>query len=369
MTQTNPYAGYAQAAADVLTARWFTPDTPGSWVPQDFWRTPNIMTALNGLMTLTGGDAYQATLDNGLAAYGGVYQPGYYDDEAWWGAAFLRIYARTGRDDYLAPVAPLFEDLRGGWDGTAGGGVWFKRYPRDYSRDSQDCSRNNKNSISTLLFCEVAGGLHATPRGTADQLEWAQKAWGWLKAHLVDRWGLVWGNTLEDGSIDQGNAPRPYTQGVALGALADLYGATGDAAYLDAAVSLADAAVASMTWNGGVLRDTGEVLGDFRPTLLDPILFKPIFARYLGELTVRLAGVAGRDADARRYAAFLKANADALWANYPGRVFGMDWHTPRPDYQPAQTPAGQGTDMYNGSLQAGAVDLFVAAARAASCCG
>lgn len=362
MTGTNPYLGYAQAAADVLTSRWFTPDTPGYWVPNDFWRTPNVMTALNGLMALTGSDAYQRTLDNGLDAYGRVYQPGYYDDEAWWGAAFLRIHARTGRDDYLSPVVPLFEDLKGGWDDTAGGGVWFKRYPRDYSD-------NDKNSISTVLFCEIAGGLHATARGTAEQLEWAQKSWGWLNEHLVDRWGLLWGNTLEDGSIKPDNPPRPYGQGVALGALTDLYQATGDAGFIDAAVSLADAAVASMTWNGGVLRDTGEVLGDFRPTLLDPILFKPIFARYLGEFTVRLAGMTGREADARRYAAFLMANADALWASYPGRVFGMDWHTPQPDYRPAETSDGRTNDLYNGSLQAGAVDLFVAAARAATCCG
>lgn len=362
MSETNPYLGYAQAAADVLTERWFTPDTPGYWVPDDFWRTPNVMTALNGLMELTGSDAYQPTLDAGLAAYGGVYAPGYYDDEAWWGAAFLRIYARTGRDDYLSPVVPLFEDLKGGWDDTAGGGVWFKRYPRSYSD-------NDKNSISTVLFCEIAGGLHATPRGTAEQLEWAKKSWAWLKEHLVDRWGLLWGNTLEDGSIKPDNPPRPYGQGVALGALADLHRATGEAAFIDAAVQLADAAVTSMTWNGGVLRDTGEVLGDFRPTLLDPILFKPIFARYLGEFTVRLAGMTGREGDARRYAAFLKANADALWANYPGRVYGMDWHTPRPDYQPATTPAGRNTDLYNGSLQSGAVDLFVAAARAVACCG
>lgn len=363
MTGTNPYLGYAQAAADVLTERWFTPDTPSYWVPDDFWRTPNVMTALNGLMELTGSDAYQPTLDAGLAAYGGVYQPGYYDDEAWWGAAFLRIHARTRSDDYLDPVVPLFEDLRGGWDDTAGGGVWFKRDPRKY-RDGD--RRNDKNSISTVLFCEIAGGLHATPRGTADQLEWAQKSWGWLKEHLVDRWGLLWGNALEDGSINPDNPPRPYGQGVALGALTNLYRATGDAGFIDAAVSLADAAVTSMTWNGGVLRDTYEVLGDFRPTLLDPILFKPIFARYLGEFTVFLAGTAGREADARRYAAFLKTSADALWASYPGRVFGMDWHTPRPDYRPATTPEGKGTDMYNGSLQAGAVDLFVAAARAAS---
>ncbi|HEX2188349.1 MAG TPA: glycoside hydrolase family 76 protein [Longimicrobiaceae bacterium] len=361
MTETGPYLRYAQAAADVLTARWFGPDAPGRWVPNDFWRTPNVMTALNGLMTLTGGDAYQPTLDAGLAAYRRVYRPAYYDDEAWWGAAFLRIHARTGRDDYLDPVVGLFEDLRGGWDDTAGGGVWFKRSPRAYREGDE---KNDKNSISTVLFCEVAGGLHATPRGTADQLEWAQRAWGWLREHLVDRWELLWGNTLEDGSINPDNPPRPYGQGVALGALTDLYRATGDARFIDAAVRLADAAVTSMTWNGGVLRDTYEVLGDFRPTLLDPILFKPIFARYLGEFTVALAGISGREADARRYAAFLKANADALWASYPGGVFGMDWHTPQPDYRPAQD-----ADLYNGSLQSGAVDLFVAAARAASCCG
>jgi predicted alpha-1,6-mannanase (GH76 family) len=344
----------------VLTARWFGPDAPSRWVPNDFWRTPNVMTALDALMTLTGEDTYQSTLDDGLRAYGWVSYPAYYDDEAWWGAAFLRIHARTGRQDYLDPVAPLFEDLKGGWSDVAGGGVWFKR-------DQQHYPENDKNSISTALFCEIAGGLHQAPGGTADQLEWAVRAWEWLHGHLVDRWGLLWGNTLEDGTINPSNPPRPYTQGVPLGALTHLYDATSDAKYLDAAVVLADAAVGSMTWNGGVLRDTGEVLGDFRPTLLDPILFKPIFARYLGELTVRLAAIEGRQADARRYAAFLMASADALWASYPQGVFGMDWHTPQPGYRPAGPP-DRDTDLYNGSLQSGAVDLFVAAARAAAAC-
>lgn len=359
MTETNPYEGYAQAAADALVERWFPPNTPSRWVPTDFWRTPNVMTALNGLMELTGSDAYQPTLDNGLVAYQGVYQPGYYDDEAWWGAAFLRIFDRTGRTDYLDPVGSLFEDLRGGWDDTAGGGVWFKRYPTDYSD-------NDKNSISTVLFGEIAGRLATTPLGARGQLEWAGKAWDWLRDHLVDRWGLLWGNALSDGSIAPGNPPRPYGQGVALAVLTSLYDAGGDERLLDAAIELADAAVSSMVWDGGVLRDTGEVLGDFRPTLLDPIWFKPIFARYLGEFTVRLSRIAGRKPVAGRYAAVLAANADALRANYPGGVFGMDWHTPQPDYQPASTPASLDADLYNGSLQAGAVDLFVAAARAAA---
>src|SRR5262245_32673165 len=94
----------------------------------------------------------------------------------------------------------------------------------------------------------------------------------------------------------------------------------------------------------------------------DPILFKGIYARCLAEFSCNLAGTndPARVAAAKSYAAFLQKNADAVWANYPGGIYGMDWHTPRPAYQPT------GVTVYDGSLQSAAVDLFVSAAVVSS---
>ena len=351
------YLQYAQTAADVLTKNWFGPTAPATWVHthQDFWRAPNAMTALNGLMELTGETTYQSTLDNGLSTFQQVvagYPPGYYDDEAWWGAAFLRIYDRMKGQSYLDTTVSLFRDLSGGWDATAGGGVWFMRHPKSYPT-------NNKNSASTTLYFELAGRLYNGPATNASYLAAAKQAWAWLP-RLIDRHSLVWGNLVPSGNtyiINQSNPARPYTQGTTMQGLLQLSIATRDDSLIDQAVAIADVTLDSMAWPGGVLRDTGEVIGDFRPALLDPILFKPIFARYLGELTVALHSMPGRGTAVQRYSAFLRANADALWANYPQRIFGMDWHLSQPDYQTSGVP------LYDGSLQAGAVDLFVAAAR------
>jgi predicted alpha-1,6-mannanase (GH76 family) len=350
MTVTRKYLDYAQTAADILTENWFGPDAPQRWVPADFWRTPNIMMALNGLMGLTGSNQYQQTLDNGLKAYSGLGYPcAYYDDEAWWGAAFLRIYARTKDERYLSAAVGLFKDLSGGWDDHVGGGVWFKRYPKDYSD-------NDKNSVSTSLYFEIAGLLFGSPAKQSHYLDAAKRASVWMQ-RLIDGHALVWGNLRDDGRVEQSNPPRPYTQGTMLGALTALYDATKDPSLLDWAIKIADVTLDSMIWPGGVLRDTYEVLGDQRPDLLDPILFKPILARYLGEFAVRLAAIPERKAAATRYADFLRLNADAVWVNYPQHIFGMDWHLPQPNYKES------GVLFYDGSLQSGALDLFLAAAR------
>jgi predicted alpha-1,6-mannanase (GH76 family) len=351
------YLGYAQTTADILTKNWFGPAAPNQWVYsyQDFWRTPNVMTALNSVMELTGEDTWQSTLDNGLTTFQGVYAPGYYDDEAWWGAAFMRIFDRTKNQSYLNTTETLFQDLNGGWDDTAYGGVWFKRSPKSYPD-------NNKNSASTTVYFEIAGRLYnatGTSATASGYLDDAKQAWAWLP-RLIDQHSLVWGNLVPSGDtfvIYQNNPPRPYTQGVPLQGLLQLWLATKDDSLIDSAIAIADVTIASMVWPGSILRDTYEVIGDYRPTLLDPILFKPIFVRYLGEFAVALSTMSGRNEAVQRYTDFLRNNADAVWTNYPQGIFGMDWHLSQPDYKTS------GVVMYDGCLQSAAVDLFVAAAR------
>jgi predicted alpha-1,6-mannanase (GH76 family) len=114
-----------------------------------------------------------------------------------------------------------------------------------------------------------------------------------------------------------------------------------------------------MTWPDGILQEVCEKDGNCG-TDLNPPLFKGVFVRYLGEFTQRLATLddPARKQAAQRYAVFLQRNADAVWANYPGstHIFGMDWHTPQPNYKPT------GCLIYDGCLQSSVLDLFVAAA-------
>jgi predicted alpha-1,6-mannanase (GH76 family) len=360
MASRQTYLGYAEAAAQVLTTKWFPADGPTNWVNNagDFWRAPNLVTALTGPIQITGSRSYLATAANARAVFGRNFIPGsspdYYDDECWWGACFLRLGALTGDATWIATADQIFADLQGGWDSVAGGGVWWKRDPKQYLENE-----NEKGSIENELYMDIAMGLYAAypAGGRQTYLSATNQTWQWMQA-LIDSTGLVWGSLNQDGTIKRSNVARPYNQGVVLGPLWALFKLAGDAAYLDSAQKIVQAAIDTMTWPDGILREVCEQRRDCGPNDLDSPLFKGIFVRYLAEFAQRLATVddPARRKAAQQYVAFLQQNADAVWANFPGGIFGMDWHTPQPDYRPT------GVLLYDGSLQSSALDLFVAAA-------
>ena len=358
MASRQTYLGYAHAAAQVLTTKWFPADGPTRWVNNegDFWRAPNAMTSLTDLMQLDGSRSYLATAANTRSVFAQYFSPGaspsYYDDECWWGACFLRLGALTGDTAWIGIADQIFADLQGGWDNVAGGGVWWKRDPKSYPD-------NEKGSIENELYMDIAMTLYAAKPASDRQayLEAAKQTWRWMQA-LVQPNGLVWGSLDQDGKINPSNVARPYNQGVVLGPLWAMYEVAGETAYLDAAEKIVAAAFDTMTWPDGILREVCEERGTCGPKDLDSPLFKGIFVRYLGEFARRLATVKdpARQKAAQQYVAFLQRNGDAVWANFPGGIYGIDWHTLQPDYQPT------GTLLFDGPLQSSALDLFVAAA-------
>ena len=258
----------------------------------------------------------------------------------------------TGDAGWIDIADKIFADLQGGWDDVAGGGVWWKRDPKKYPE-------NEKGSIENELYMDIAMGLYGAKPSGAKQiyLDATNETWRWMQA-LIDASGLVWGSLNEDGTIKRSNVARPYNQGVVLGPLWALYKLAGDTTYLDRAEKIANAALDTMTWPDGILREICEQRGTCGLDDLDSPLFKGIFVRYLGEFAQRLTGMddTARQKTAQRYTAFLQHNADAVWANFPRGIFGMDWHTHQPDYQPT------GVLLYDGPLQSSALDLFAAAA-------
>jgi predicted alpha-1,6-mannanase (GH76 family) len=358
MASRQTYLGYADAAAQMLTSKWFPADGPTTWVNAgDFWRAPNLMTALTDLMQLSGSRCYLATAENARAIFRQNFVPSaglptYYDDECWWGACFLRLGALTGEAGWIDLADQIFCDLRKGWDDVAGGGVWWKRDPKSYPE-------NEKGSIENELYMDVAMVLYGAngPSGKQLYLDATNQTWQWMQV-LIDTSGLVWGGLNQDGTIKRSNVARPYNQGVVLGPLLALSQLAGDTTYLDRAEKIADAALETMTWPDGILREVCEKRGDCGPNDLNSPLFKGVFVRYLGEFARRLARMSdpARRKTGQRYATFLQRNAEALWGNYRHCIFGIDWHTRLPDYQPT------GVLLYDGSVQSSALDLFVAAA-------
>ncbi|HYH82368.1 MAG TPA: glycoside hydrolase family 76 protein [Longimicrobium sp.] len=366
MNDASRYLAAAQAAAQVLTGpprSWFPAGDPGNWVNnyEDFWRTPNILGALVRLMKADGSRTYEQTVLGGRASFDQYWEPqwgtpSYYDDEGWWGMSFLDADALLGASGgWTGRAVNVFNDLVAGWDGVNRGGVWQMRNPKSYPT-------NFKGSISNELYMALGARLASSPGVAPDPayLAGARAVWAWLDASgLIDDQGLIWGELDANGQVYRPNVPCTYTQGVVLTGLWGLYAASADAALLDRAQQIAQGAIDHMTWPGSILRESCEVNGSCGPSDTNPALFKGIYARSLAELAVNLrsTGSPARVAAADAYAAFLRTNADAVLANYPGGVYGMDWHTPSHGYQPT------GNTVYDGCLQFSAIELFLAAER------
>jgi predicted alpha-1,6-mannanase (GH76 family) len=369
MASSQTYIDYANAAAGVLTSTWFGPDGARNWVQnyEDFWRSPNVVTTLTALMQLTGSQTYLQTAKNAREVFYDYFNvstpptkrtsPAYYDDEGWWGSMSLRLEALTQDAEWTQTASQIYVDLAAGWDPKAGGGVWWKRLPRSYPS-------NNKGSISNELYMDIGMGLYALAGSGPSYVQAAEQTWTWMQS-LVDTQDLIWGNLEANGTRNPSNVPRTYTQGVILAPLWRLYQATGDATYLDAAEAIATAATVHMVWPDGILQEICEPAGDCGPQDTNSALFKGIFVRYLADFTNNLATLAdpGRRTAASSFAAFLAHNADTLYANYPGGIYGMNWNVSQPNYQPTGNP------VYDGCLQSTALDLFIAAAATTNLVG
>lgn len=229
-----------------------------------------------------------------------------YDDEGWWGAAWMRAYDVTGDAQYLAAAKFVFDDMATAWDETTcNGGMWWNR------------QSHYKNAITSELFYLLAAGLHRRLPNDATLGTWADKVSRWWKAAaFVNAAGLVQDGLSAD-CKGNGQTAWTYNQGVVLGALVEMFEVTSDSQYLDAARKLADASTTKMVTPAGILLEPCEVKGcDDNATN-----FKGIYQRYLA----RLAEVTGEP----KYATFLLQNARSVWKSaQKDGLFGVSWSGP-----------------------------------------
>ncbi len=337
-----------QAGADALQ-RWYVPQT-GLYQTTGWWNAANAITMLVDAMRASGSHANETVLANTFAKAqitipkadrtGALTKmtgfPGflndYYDDEGWWALAWVDAYDQTGKPEYLAMAGSIFKDMSAAWDNTCGGGIWWSR------------DRNYKNAIANELFFSVAASL-ARRGSEADKAlaaDWAAKEWKWFQAsgminkdHLVND-GLVIDKT--DGTCrNNGRTVWSYNQGVVLGGLTEWYRASHEDTLLTEARVLADAGLAHLTDDQGVLHDPCEPKCG-----ADAIQFKGIFMRNLRKLNEQV--------QEPRYRAFFAENAVSIWANdrNADNQLGVVWSGPV-----TETNAGS---------QSSALDALVAAA-------
>jgi hypothetical protein len=361
---TVDYLAAARAAAAQLTGSWFTADTPGDWVPQDYWKTPTIAAELVTFMALAGNQDHLDICDAALGAGECcLTTSGYLDDATVWGRFHVAAYrwlTAAGNPDaagYLADATTVCDDLQQQWTATCGGGL-------DWKRDQTDPA-NFKATNATLGLMEIALGLYQAT-GQPDRLRWAQRAWAWIAGHpLVDAQGLVWGGLTPQCVLDTTNVPVVALQGNPLQPLWWLYQATGDTTLLDAAQRIVAGTLSAFTWSGTQVLATPADAGwtgggeTYHQDHLNETLFKGIFCGFAGPFTRNLSTVAGYGSAVATNAAAIRANGDALLANYPGGIYGMDWHTADPGYR------GDADDMVNACLQYSGLAALDAAAAVA----
>ena len=302
---TAPYTREATVAAAGLQARYGA----GQYRETRFWQSANALQAAIDYMQATGSRAYLEDVDDAYRSHHPAdrFLSRYYDDEGWWALTWISAYQLTGESRYLAQARDIFADMTGGWDRTCGGGIWWDR------------ARTYKNAIANGLFLAVAARLHLLIRGDTADEGWAEREWDWFRHS-----GMITPSHLV---VDGLSACRPvlssptwtYNQGVLIGGLVALSRFSHDGTLVRTGREIAGAVIASPRLSPrGILREPCESAGGCGT---DARIFKGIFMRNLKNLYDLVPDP--------RYQAYMRANADSVWAqDRHGSDFGLHWAGP-----------------------------------------
>ncbi|CAN8102074.1 unnamed protein product [Discula destructiva] len=309
-----------KSSIDAMNTAWYN-QTDGRWNSTiAWWLTGNALQAVCDYMAATDDKQYLDIAENTINKQsgpldwwpegGGDFRADSTDDTGWWALALVRMYDLTLNSTYL-DIAQLDADyIYSYWNTSCGGGVIWDMPSASY-----------KNAISNELFIKLAASLHNRIPGDTVYLDRALQAWNWFnQSGMINAQNLI-NDGLTDSCANNGDTVWTYNQGAILGALAELYLATGDGSFVDSARRIADAVVSSAALSpNGILTESCELRdGDCDN---NQQAFKGIFARNLAELNAILAD--------RPYTGYLEQNAEAAWTSdrNSADLFGVSWNGP-----------------------------------------
>ena len=308
---------------------WYDPTT-GLYKTTGWWNSANALTVLADYSLVMRTTSYIPVFANSFHQAqnkNNGFLNNFYDDEGWWALAWIAAYDLTHQRQYLDMAAAIFADMRGGWDATCGGGIWWSK------------DRKYKNAIANELFLSVAAHLanRVAPAERSSYLSWADREWTWFQHS-----GMINSQNLINDGLDlatcknNGKTAWSYNQGVVLGGLVELERAQPAPQLLATAQTIANAAIGHLSDSHGVLHDTCEPnCGG------DGVQFKGIFLRNLRALE--------QAAPNPQYVTVAATNAESIWnrSRDAGNAFGQVWSGP--------------FDAARAGSQSSALDAFVAA--------
>lgn len=330
---------HAQSAITALQ-QWYN-ETTGLWETTGWWNSANALTMLTdfvavdssldvtahqvfrntyvqaqkaSLATVKVMTAYSVTTYTGPHFPTGIIAPkngfagflnDYYDDEAWWALAWLKIYDLTKEEQYLQTAIDIFDDMTKGWGEPCGGLWWNKQH-------------SYKGAIENGLFLTVAAQLANRASDKEFYLQWARKQWDWFQGTgmINKHYNINNGINLTTCRNDDGIV-WSYNQGVILGGLLELNKAAPDETYLITAERIALAGIKFLSDSNGILHDPCEPdCGGDGPQ------FKGVFMRNLQKLHLAQPN--------NQYKTFINENADSIWLNDrgSGNQLGLVWSGP-----------------------------------------
>jgi predicted alpha-1,6-mannanase (GH76 family) len=309
----------ANAAAGITALQhWYNPST-GLWNGVQWWNSANALTAVIGYTKLTGDSSHAGVIATTFTAaqrQHANFVNSFYDDNGWWGLAWVAAFDLTRESRYLAMARTIFARNVAGWDNTCRGGLWWNE------------AKTYKNAITNELFLTLAAKLHQrTPGDHGSYLTWAQREWDWFNSSgLIGASGLV-NDGLTPACQNNGQTTWTYNQGVILGGLAAMFEITGDRDYLTQGESIANAALAQLAPAvPGPPVTPGILVEPCEATAVgcdgDQAQFKGIFVRNLYEFWLQSHQPA--------YRAFTLGNATSVWSHSQNanHQFGLRWAGP-----------------------------------------
>ncbi|CBF69394.1 hypothetical protein AN6472.2 [Aspergillus nidulans FGSC A4] len=279
--------------------------------------------------TTANGTSYSQTLDKKVptgAANASLWLDGSYDDDAWWGLAWVAAYDATGQTDYLDLAEGIFYHLCGN------GGI------------DSDYTHVYVGAVANELYLALAAQLANRASDSEYYLGWAKRQWSWFRDSGLINENYTINDGLTNDCANNGATAWTYNQGIILGGLVELNRAvdnetSSNSTYLQEAHKIAMSAIAALTDDYHVLHEPCEPdnCGG------DQTQFKGIFMRNLR----LLHEVTPNDT----YAQVVNASAQSLWANdrTDENQFGIDWSGP--------VDSGK----VDASTQSSALDALVAA--------